>query len=203
MRMVATDGHRLALVEHAADMPGIDMELKILVPRKALVEIQKLAGEKDAPVDFARDENHLFFGFGDKRLVSRTLAGHFPNYEMVIPRDNDKTLVASTRGLADAIRRTRVMSDEKLKAVRLHLSPAALELSASSAEAGEAREVVPVEYDGSLMEIGFNPDYILDFLGACGGESVELSVRDSETQGLFKPRDTAIDYTYVVMPMKF
>jgi len=204
IRMVATDGHRLALVAKATDIPGVDTEIRALIPRKTLVEIQKLIADEGMMIEFSRDENHLFFTAGGKRLVSRILAGQFPNYEMVIPRDNDKTLMASTRALSDGIRRAAVMSDEKLRAIRLAISPGVLELTASSAEAGEAREVVPVEYEGVSIEIGFNPIYVLDFLGACGVDSVSLSVRDAETQGMLRPGgSTDLDYRYIVMPMKF
>jgi DNA polymerase III subunit beta len=204
IKMVATDGHRLALVTSVLDIPGIDGEVKALIPRKTLVEIQKLIGDKEVPVEFSRDENHLFFALGEKKLVSRILAGQFPNYEMVIPRDNDKTVSAETRVLSDGIRRTAIMSDEKLRAIRLALSTGTLELTASSADAGEALEQIPVQYEGAPMEIGFNPQYLIDFLGACGTEQVTLSVKDSETQGMLKPAGTsALDYSYVVMPMKF
>ncbi len=204
IKMVATDGHRLALVSSVLDIPGIDGEVKALIPRKTLVEIQKLIGDKEIPVEFSRDENHLFFSFGEKKLVSRILAGQFPNFEMVIPRDNDKTISAQTRVLSDGIRRTAIMSDEKLRAIRLAISSGTLELTASSAEAGEAREIIPVEYEGSPMEIGFNPQYLIDFLGACGTDAVSISVKDSETQGMLQPAGTsALDYRYVVMPMKF
>ncbi len=204
IRMVATDGHRLALVIHSMELAGVEGEVRSLIPRKTLIEIQKLIGDKETPVEFGRDENHLFFTVGDKKLVSRVLAGQFPNYEMVIPRDNDKFITASTRVLADGIRRAAIMSDEKLRAIRLAFSQGSVELTASSAEAGEAREVVPVEYDGAAVEIGFNPQYLLDFMGACGSDSVSISIRDSETQGMLQPTGTsALEYRYVVMPMKF
>ncbi len=204
IRMVATDGHRLALVCRNMETAGVDAEIRALIPRKTLVEIQKLIGDQSLMVEFSRDENHLYFGIGGKKLVSRILAGQFPNYEMVLPRDNDKTIVASTRALNDGIRRAAVMSDEKLRAIRLAISAGNLELTASSAEAGEAREVVPVEYEGPSLEIGFNPVYLLDFLGACGTDTVSLSVKDPETQGMLRPGgDGELDYRYIVMPMKF
>lgn len=204
IRMVATDGHRLALVAREMDLPGVTAEQRALIPRKTLVELQKLIADQDAIVQFGRDENHVFFTIAGKRLVSRVLAGQFPNYEMVIPRDNDKEIVASTRALADGIRRAAVMSDDKLRAVRLAFTPTSLELTASSADAGEARDFVPVEYDGADVEIGFNPQYLLDFLGACGSETARISVKDGETQGLFSPGAGGdVDYRYVVMPMKF
>jgi DNA polymerase III subunit beta len=204
IRMVATDGHRLALVSNSVDIPSVDLEISALIPRKTLVEIQKLIGDQNTVVEYGRDENHLFFTIGGKRLVSRILAGQFPNYEMVIPRENDKSIFVGTQNFADAVRRAKVMSDQKLKSIRLSVSPGMLELTASSAEAGEAKEVVPAEYDGPSLEIGFNPDYLLDFLSVCGSEKVEISVRDSETQGLLRPvGESSFDYRYVVMPMKF
>jgi len=203
IRMVATDGHRLAVVSKNTEA-GVDAEVRSLIPRKALAEIQKLIGEQDVMVEFARDENHLFFTVEKRNLVSRMLAGQFPNYELVIPRENDKYIVASTKSLSDGIRRAAVMSDDKLKAIRLSFNPGTLELTASSSEAGEARESVPVEFDGNPLEIGYNPAYLLDFLSVCGSETVSLSVRDAETQGLLRPVGASdLDYRYVVMPMKF
>jgi DNA polymerase-3 subunit beta len=204
IRMVATDGHRLALVSKGMEIPGLDAEVRSLIPRKTLVEIQKLIGDQDAMMEFGRDENHLFFTLGNRRLVSRVLAGQFPNYELVVPRENDKFIVASTREFGDGIRRTAIMSDEKLKAIRLAFKTGALELTASSAEAGEAREVVPVEFEGATLEIGFNPQYLLDFVGICGSDSISIALKDSETQGLIRPiGGSDLDYRYVVMPMKF
>ena len=135
MRMVATDGHRLALVSKVLYIAGVDSEMRALIPRKTLVEILKLIGDQELFVEFSRDENHLFFSIGGKKLVSRILAGQFPNYEMVLPRDNDKTVVASNRALGDGIRRAKVMSDEKLRAIRLSIAAGVVELTASSAEA--------------------------------------------------------------------
>ncbi len=204
IRMVATDGHRLAMVGKSMEIPGVDMEVRALIPRKTLVEIQKLIGDQDALVEFGRDENHLFFSVGSKKLVSRILAGQFPNYELVIPRDNDKFIVASAKALGDGIRRAAIMSDEKLKAIRLSFKPGALEMTASCAEAGEAHETVPVEFEGESLDIGFNPLYLLDFIGACASDSLSIALKDSETQGLLRPVGaTDLDYRYVVMPMKF
>jgi DNA polymerase III subunit beta len=204
VRMVATDGHRLALASKSLEIPGIDSEVRALIPRKTLVEIQKLIGDQDGILEFGRDENHLFFSIGGKRLVCRILAGQFPNYELVIPRDNDKHVIASTRNFGDGIRRAAIMADEKLKAIRLSLSSGVIELTASCAEAGESHEKVPVEYQGDSIEIGFNPLYLLDFVGVCGSDSISLSIKDSETQGLLRPvGESDLEYRYVVMPMKF
>jgi DNA polymerase-3 subunit beta len=203
IRMVATDGHRLALVSKNMDLPGVDTEVKALIPRKTLVEIQKLIGDQETMVEFGRDENHLFFTVGSKNLVSRILAGQFPNYELVIPRDNDKHVLAETRSFGDGIRRAAVMSDEKLRSIRLSFTSGTAELTASCADAGESREKVPVEFEGETINIGFNPMYLLDFLSVCGSDSISLSLKDSETQGLLRPVGSSdFDYRYVVMPMK-
>jgi DNA polymerase-3 subunit beta len=204
VRMVATDGHRLALASKNLEIPGIESEVRALIPRKTLVEIQKMIGDQDTILEFGRDENHLFFSMGSKRLVSRILAGQFPNYELVVPRDNDKHVIVSTKIFGDSIRRAAIMSDEKLRAIRLSLTPGVIELTASCAEAGESHEKVPVEYEGDSMEIGFNPSYLLDFVGVCSSDSITISIKDSETQGLLRPVGTIdLDYRYVVMPMKF
>jgi DNA polymerase-3 subunit beta len=204
MRMVATDGHRLALVTKAVEIGSLDTEVRALIPRKTLVEILRLIGDQELMVDFGRDENHIFFSVVGKRLISRILAGQFPNYEMVVPRDNDKRVIAPSRMLAEGIRRAAIMSDEKLRAVRLSFNIGSAEITASSADAGEARELVEVDYDGAPVNIGFNPQYLLDFLGVCGSESVSLLIKDAETQGMLSPAEGAeLDYRYVVMPMKF
>ncbi len=204
MRMVATDGHRLALVGMAMEIEGVETEIRALVPRKTLMEIMRLVGEEQQIVGFDRDENHIFFSVGSKRLISRVLAGQFPNYEMVVPRDNDRKIVAQSRAFSDGIRRAAVMSDEKLRAVRLSFSPGKAEITASSADAGEARDEFEVEFEGTELSIGFNPQYLLDFLNVCGTETVSLLVKDGETQGMLSPVGSEeLDYRYVVMPMKF
>jgi DNA polymerase-3 subunit beta len=205
VRMVATDGHRLALVSKKMEVPGIEGEVRALIPRKTLVEIMKLIGDQDPlELEFGRDENHLFFLVENRKLVSRVLAGQFPNYELVIPQENDKYVVADTKNLGDGIRRAAIMSDEKLKSIRLSFNAGFVELTARSADAGEARDEVPVEFEGDTIDIGFNPQYLLDFLTVCSSESISISLKDSETQGLFRPIGSSdLDYRYVVMPMKF
>jgi DNA polymerase-3 subunit beta len=204
IRMVATDGHRLAVVSKPAELESINAEVKALIPKKTLVEILRLLGDSESGVEFARDENHIFFSVRGKKLISRVLAGQFPNYEMVVPRDNDKRVVVPSKEFFEGIRRAAIMSDEKLRAVKLTFYPGTAEINASSADAGEAHEQVEVEYDGAQMSIGFNPQYLIDFLNACGSEKVSILLKDSETQGMLGPvGDIDMDYRYVVMPMKY
>jgi len=204
MRMVATDGHRLALVWKAVEDLEVDREIRTLIPRKTVLEIQRLLGDQELTVEFCREENHMFFTAAGKRLVSRMLAGQFPNYDLVLPRDNDKRVIVGTRALSEAIRRASIMADEKLRAVRILFGRGMAEITASSAAAGEGKESVPLQYEGPEVEIGFNPQYLLEFLNICNAESVAIDVRDGETQGLFSPVDSGgLNYQYVVMPMKF
>ena len=205
VQMAATDGHRLAVVGKSMEVPEIKEEVRALIPRKALTEIAKLiSGQNNAMIEFGRDDNNLFFSTGNRRIVSRVLAGQFPNYEMVIPKENDKLVGIGAKAFGDGIRRAAVMSDERLKSVKLSFKTGELEISAVNSDAGEAREVVPIEYEGEKLIIGFNSQYLLDFIGVCGVDSISLALRDSNTQGLFKPvgaGDLDFEYKYIAMPM--
>lgn len=200
---VTTDGHRLALISRDTEIPGLESETKNLVPRKTLVELGKLAADADSNLEFGKGENHLFFKVGERLLISRVLTGQFPNFEMVIPRDNDKTVTLSTLDFSDALRRVAIMADEQSKAVRFNVSEGQLDISSNSADYGEAKETVPAKYQGDSMSICFNALYLLDFLAGLESEEVELDLRDEETQGLLRPSaESDYDYQYVVMPMK-
>ncbi|HSR49796.1 MAG TPA: DNA polymerase III subunit beta [Acidobacteriota bacterium] len=202
MTFVTTDGHRLALVRKTLEESKSEDEVRILVPKKTLVELSKMSEEVER-VQFGRTDNHLFFRLGERLLVSRVLTGQFPNYEMVIPRDNDRRAVIDRSAFEAAVKRVQVMADEQSRGVRFSLSEGELNISSASADYGEARESLPVQYEGEEVEIAFNATYLLDFLGSLGDEEVYLELRDSETQGLLRPKDEEdYDYRYVVMPMK-
>ena len=202
VHMVATDGHRLALVSKNMEISGVDEDVRVIIPRKTLIEILKLVSGQDVMVEFGRNENHLFFSVGNRRIVSRVLAGQFPNYELVIPRENDKLIVVGTKEFGDCIKRAAIMSDERLKSVRFSFSTGELEISAINTDAGESKEVLPIEFEGEKIIIGFNSQYLLDFIGACGSDSVSVAIKDSDTQGLLRPVGADdIEYRYVAMPM--
>ncbi len=199
---VTTDGHRLALISQDIKIPEIKEEIRVLIPKKVLAELSKLTAE-DVNVEFAFSENHLAFRAGKRFLVSRTLSGQFPNYEMVIPRENDEEVVLSTLDLTNALKRVMVMADEQSRAVRFLVRKGQLDLSSESSEFGEGKETVPAQYDGEEISIGFNAEYLLHFLGVLDSESVILQLRDDDTQGLLKPKPQGdYAYQYVVMPMK-
>lgn len=199
--MVATDGHRLAYAHKRAPLkiaePG-----RVLVPRKAIHELAKLIEAED-PVEFQEVDNHLLFGVAGRTLASKTIEGQFPAFEKVVAVATDKLASLDRERLAMAVRRVSVLSSERSRAVKLALSSGSLELQASSPELGEAHETVPAEYRGDAVEIGFNAQYLLEFLAAAGGETVQLGLKDAESQGMLKPvGESDLDYRYVVMPMR-
>lgn len=203
--MVATDGHRLAMVEIEHKTEGFSQETRVLIPKKAMTEIQRLASEsgEDAAVEFAQDESHLFFRFGQRLLTSRKLTGQFPNYEAVLPRDSSKTLVLERGELQDALRRVSQLADLRTHAIRFVLAKEGVEISASSPEYGEAKEALDKEYAGEPITIGFNAQYLLDFLAAAPDGPISFEMKDDQSASQLRPlADESSRYRYVVMPMR-
>lgn len=204
--MVATDGHRLALVEHDVTVEGVNNELRILVPRKAMGELEKLLAQAgdDAVVEVSKDDSHLFFSVGERVLISRLLTGQFPNYEAVLPKATPRVAELDKEAFTAAVRRVALLSDERSHAIRLKLENGQLELFSTSGEYGEAQEAVDAEYTGEAMEIGFNHQYILDFLGVLAeGGKVRLELQDEQSAGQLRPLgEETYRYRYVVMPMR-
>jgi DNA polymerase III subunit beta len=205
LTMVATDGHRLAMVETDHKFDGFSAETRVLVPKKAMNEVQRLAAESsdDAVVEFAQDESHLFFQFGGRLLTCRKLTGQFPNYEAVLPRDVNKTVTIERGELQDALRRVSQLADQRSHAVKFMLAKEGLEISASSPEYGEAKEAIEKEYKGEPIAIGFNAQYLLDFLAAASDGPVSFELKDEQSAGQLRPLgDESSRYRYVVMPMR-
>jgi DNA polymerase III subunit beta len=205
LTMVATDGHRLAMVETDHKFEGFSAETRVLVPKKAMTEIQRLAAQSgdDSAIDFGQDESHLFFQFGGRLLTSRKLTGQFPNYEAVLPREANKTVVLERAELQDALRRVSQLADQRSHAVKFMLAKEGLEISASSPEYGEAKETIEKEFKGDPIAIGFNAQYLLDFLGAAADGPISFELKDDQSAGQLRPTgDESSRYRYVVMPMR-
>jgi DNA polymerase-3 subunit beta len=205
LTMVATDGHRLAMVETNHKFEGFSGEARLLVPKKAMTEVQRLAAqsEPDALVEFAQDESHLFFKFDGRLLTSRKLTGQFPNYEAVLPRDANKTVTLERGELQDALRRVSQLADQRSHAVKFMLAKEGLEISASSPEYGEAKEAIEKDYKGEPIAIGFNAQYLLDFLAAAPDGPISFELKDEQSAGQLRPvADESSRYRYVVMPMR-
>src|SRR5271168_5007291 len=205
LTMVATDGHRLAMVETDHKFEGLSAETRVLVPKKAMTEIQRLVGKAgdDVQVEFAQDESHLFFQVGRRLLTSRKLTGQFPNYEAVLPRDANKTLSLERAELQDALRRVAQLADQRSHAVKFTLTTEGLEVSSSSPEYGEAKEIIEKEFKGETIAIGFNAQYLLDFLAAAADGPISFELKDEQSAGQLRPTgDETSRYRYVVMPMR-
>ncbi|HUK24973.1 MAG TPA: DNA polymerase III subunit beta [Terriglobales bacterium] len=203
--MVATDGHRLAHIERQGEkFEGVSGEMKTLVPKKAMDELKSLLDATDAEtIDFAKDESTLYFRIGGRLLTSRQLTGQFPNYEAVLPKDNNKIVTVPAADLAAAISRVAQFADERSRAVRLRLESGELKLSASSSESGESEDSMETSYNGDALTIGFNAGYVLDFLKAVGGGEVKLEFKDAQSAGQLRPAEAEdYKYRYIVMPMR-
>jgi len=149
------------------------------------------------------DENHIYFEVGSRLLISRILVGQFPNYEMVMPKGNDRSAVFDNQGLSHAVRRVALMADDRSHAIRFHLEKGQLVITSQTAEEGEARETLATEYEGDDLEIGFNAQYLQDFLNVIGPGQVAFEFKDANSQAQLRPvSDGSCDYKYVVMPMR-
>ena len=202
LTLVATDGHRLALVEVAHKI-GINEEIGVILPKKTLLELGKLLAEGDGDVLFEAGENHLFFDVGGRMLISRMIDGQFPAYERVIPKNNDKDIDFERERLTSAVKRVALLSNERSRAVKFEISKGKVEVTSSSSEFGEASEEIAVDYSGASLAISFNAQYVLDFLSAVETDSVQLSLKDEVSQAVMRPIGAqGYSYTYVIMPMR-
>lgn len=207
LTMVATDGHRLALAERKVQIRHVKAELPVLVPRRALALLPRLAedGNEDAVVEISKDESHLYFAIGPRILASRLLTGQFPNYESVLPKENGKVVQLNSEDFEDVVRRVSLLADDRLRGVRFALDKDRLEVTASSPEYGEARECIGAQYGDEAVNIGFNAQYVLDFLrAATGATSIRMQVKDAESAAEFRPSgNEGQNFRYVLMPLRF
>ncbi|PYY08537.1 MAG: DNA polymerase III subunit beta [Acidobacteria bacterium] len=203
--MVATDGHRLAHIERSGEkFDGVSGEMKTLVPKKAMDELKTLLDSADVEsIDFAKDESTLYFRVDPRLLTSRQLTGQFPNYEAVLPKDNNKSVTVNCEDLSAAIQRVAQFADERSRAVRMKLEKGELKIAASSTETGESEDSIETNYQGDPVTIGFNAAYLLDFLKATGSGQVRLELKDAQSAGQLRPGEgDDYHYRYIVMPMR-
>jgi DNA polymerase III subunit beta len=205
MSLVATDGHRLALItvprEGQSTKEG--EEIKAILPKKTLGELARLLSEGEGDIRYERGENHLFFDVGGRMLISRMIDGQFPAYERVIPKGNDKHIEFERDRLTNAVKRVALMSNERSRAVKFQIEKGKVDVTSSSPELGEAKETLSVEYSGAAMQICFNAQYVLDFLAAVTTDVVALELKDEVSQAVMGPVGAdGYEYTYVIMPMR-
>jgi DNA polymerase III subunit beta len=201
LQMVATDGHRLSLA--ASDLESSSEPFKVIIPKKALIELAKLTAGAEEDIEMSRDENHLYFEIQSRHLTSRMLAGQFPNYDLVLPKNNDKSIGLNADKISQAIKRAALMADERSHGIKIDLANGKLSITSQSADVGEAKEMIPLDYTGDNLSIGFNAQYMLDFLGVVGTDEVLFEFKDEQSPALLRPSgEGESDYKYVVMPMR-
>lgn len=200
IRAVATDGHRLSVCD-ATVKTGASKTTQSIVPRKGILELQRLMAEPEENATVTLSENHLRVDLGGITYTAKLVDGKFPDYERVIPQNTSKRLVGDRSVLKDALHRTSILSNEKYRGIRLKISNGGLVASASNPELEEAEEFVVVDYNGDELEIGFNVNYIIDALAAISSNEVELLFTDSNGSCLIQPRDNK-ENRHVVMPMR-
>lgn len=200
MELVSTDGHRLSYTMKKEDGLMPEKDISVIVAKKTLNELRKF---DDESVEFDMDDNNLFFRVGERVLISRIIESKFPNYQAVIPKDNPGRLSIGRAGLSDAVRRVSLLSAERSKGIKFTIEKNVVKLFSSNPEIGEARDRLDVNYRGQDFEIGFNSQYLLDFLGSGEFENVVFEIKDENSAVLLKPEaEGTIHNTYVLMPMK-
>jgi DNA polymerase III subunit beta len=201
IRMVATDGHRLSFIEKQGEFG--DAKLDVLIPKKTLAELARLCGETDDTVEIASGDNHLFFKVGRRLLASRTLTGQFPNYELVLPKDNKNQVIAETSQVSSAIKRVAMMADDRSHAIKFDVNDGQIKITSQSADQGEAEEVLPVEYPGPSITAGFNAQYLLDFFNVIQDGDVIFEFKDGNSATEIKSsKDSDYNLRYIIMPMR-
>ena len=200
LRVVATDGHRLALCTLPTELQ-VEGEVQVILPRKGVLELSRLLQEDGGDISVILGSNHLRATTDEFTFTSKLVDGKFPEYERVLPRSPDKIILGPRNELRQAFARAAILSNEKYRGVRLLLADGVLQILANNPEQEEAEEVVSVDYQGESLEIGFNVSYLLDVLGVLEGEQVKLSLSDPNGSALLE-ESTDGDSLYVVMPMR-
>jgi DNA polymerase-3 subunit beta len=199
LRLVATDGHRLALAESSLAEP-VGVGLQVILPRKGVLELQKILGTQ-GDVQLSIGANHMRVSVDGVRFTSKLIDGRFPDYSRVIPNEPNRVVGASRLGLRAALQRAAILSNEKYRGIRLTLKPNLLIMQAHNPEQEEAEEEMEVNHSGEAMEIGFNVNYLMEALAAVDGDAVELGFTDGNSSCLIKAPG-AVSARYVVMPMR-
>ncbi len=202
IRMVSTDGHRLAYADRVLGEDVSSLASGVIIPRKGLSELKRLVDEDDADeIELAFEANSGLARKGDVTLVMRLIEGEFPNYRQVLPKEANWQITIPAEGLVHSLRRVAVFSSERSRAVKLELSEGSLAISSNNPDLGEAREELDVDFAGDPLAIGFNARYLLDALNACHSKEIRLTLQDDQSPMRIVPADDD-DTLAVVMPMR-
>ena len=205
LRMVATDGHRLSLVDREGRLIR-GLEKGIIIPKKGVMEIRKILEDRDGEGDMELyfDQSHGFFRMGKSLLVIRLIDGEFPEYDQVIPKGNDKKLVLEKEKVSGSLRRVSTMASDRVEGIRFSVKDNTLELSSYHQDFGDAREEVDVVYEGAPIEIGFNARYLIEALNVIDTAEVIMELKDEGSPGIIRPSSSTdpTDQLCIVMPMR-
>jgi DNA polymerase-3 subunit beta len=203
-RMVATDGHRLSLVDRKTSSSKASVSSQnqgVIIPRKGLNEIRKILDNVEKTVDMAIEGSQLIIKNGPTVLMIRLIEGKYPNYQQLIPQNLSEYLVVNREALLSSLKRVSLLSNAKSKGVTLNITNNRLEITSNNPELGDAKEELDVNYKGKEIKIGFNAKYILDVLGSMSDDTVQMELNDQLSPGLVRPYNDK-SYTCVVMPMR-
>lgn len=205
VEMFATDGSRLSLAGQGVQADGLKGEERLLIPRRALGLLRRLAGahESGTPIAIANDDSHLFFGVADSILIARRSSGDFPKYEAILPQSNGINVTEEAGDIREALARVSLLASEHNHGISLMFEPGRVTLSTTNSDAGEAIESVDASYQGEPLRVGFNCLYLLDFFDAVKTGRVEIALKDEQSAAEFRPTDSSeYEYRYIVMPMR-
>jgi DNA polymerase-3 subunit beta len=197
--LVATDGHRLGLAQ--ATLENDIPKQEVILPRKTVLELARLLGNGDDPIEMRFAGNQAKFAFANLEFVTKLVEGKFPDYNRVIPRNHKNAVTLGRAPLLSSLQRAAILTSEKFKGVRVNLEPGALRIASSNAEQEEAKEELEIDYEGDAIEIGFNVTYLMDALNNIGHDMVKLELQDGSSSALITvPEEPG--FKYVVMPMR-
>ena len=200
IKLVATDGHRLALSEFKASV-DVSSDRQIIIPRKGVLELSRLLDNSDSPATIGLSQNHIRVETESLVFTSKLIDGKFPDYKRVIPVDGNKVLEVNRESLKNSMNRIAILSNEKYRGIRLTLSTGNLSIQANNPDQEEAEEEISVIYDDSDMEIGFNVTYLIDVLNVLDSENVFVKLKDANSSCIISDSEESSSL-YVVMPMR-
>ena len=199
LRVVTTDGHRLAYAVEA--LPGVVESMEVILPRKTVLELSRQLTDSEDPIEITLTQNQACFSFNNIEFVSKLIDGKFPDYERVIPKNHGKVIKLKRELLLGSLQRVAILTNEKFRGVRLVLGENSLKIIANNTEQEEAQEELEIDYSGEALDIGFNVTYLLDVLNNINQDDIELHLADAASSALFVLPGN--DYfKYVVMPMR-
>ncbi len=199
LTLVATDGHRLGLAQ--ATLENEIPKQEVILPRKTVLELQRLLKDEDTPIEMRFAGNQAKFAFSGMEFVTKLVEGKFPDYNRVIPKNHKNAVILGRQPLLASLQRAAILTSEKFKGVRVNLEPGLMRIASSNSEQEEAKEEIEIDYNGDAIEIGFNVTYLMDVLANISQDMVRVELQDSNSSALITvPEQTG--FKYVVMPMR-